>query len=142
MRKLLIVPFLIISFICSGQYEKEWNRVIGKPIRIGDLEVAQNDFEVPMGSEDAKEFCAKLGKGWRLPTKDELLTLFEKRREMGKDYLTGHDVDNSGEPYPFYWSSTADDKGKQWWVNMSDGRQFLQRRPAKGYFLVRAVRLF
>ena len=138
----LILPFLLISFICIGQYEKEWNRVIGKSIRIGDLEVAQNDFEIPMGADDAKEFCAKLGKGWRLPSKDELFTLYEKRGEMGKDSLKGYKMDNSGELYTLYWSSTMDDKGKQWYLDMKDGRQFLQKKPAKWPYCVRAVRLF
>ncbi len=142
MRMFLILPFLLISFICVGQYEKEWNRVIGKSIRIGDLEVAQNDFEIPMGADDAKEFCAKLGKGWRLPSKDELFTLYEKRGEMGKDSLKGYRIDNSGELYTLYWSSTIDDKGKQWYLDMKDGRQFLQKKPAKWPYCVRAVRLF
>ena len=43
----------------------------GKPITIGNLVVAQNDFPNKMNWNDAIKACAALGKGWRLPNKDE-----------------------------------------------------------------------
>ena len=77
MKKLLIIPMLIFCFVSYGQ-TKELNKkltpvnsasIIGKSIKIGSLEVAQNDFPDSMTWDDAKKACAALGSGWRLPTK-------------------------------------------------------------------------
>ena len=56
--------------------------IIGKPIKIGKLEFAQNDFPDQMNFNDAKEACTKLGDGWRLPDKDELNLLFKKKGKI------------------------------------------------------------
>ena len=53
--------------------------IIGKTIKIDDLLVAQNDFPKRMNWNNA---YAKLGKGWRLPTKDELDTLYQNRDKI------------------------------------------------------------
>ena len=139
------IVLLSLIFICSKgscQYEREWNRVIGVTIKVGQLEIAENDFKIPMGANDAKEFCEKLGKGWRLPTKEELNYLYEKKKEIGKYAFEGYKIDDSGERYTFYWTSTVDDKGKQWLIDMNDGQQVLQKKPSKFPGCVRAVRLY
>ena len=68
--------------------------IIGKPIRIGRLEVAQNNFPEYMNWYDAKKACDALGNGWRLPTKEELLDMFNNR-----DKIEGSSIN-------YYWSST------------------------------------
>ncbi len=68
--------------------------IIGKPIKIGNFEVSQNNFPEYMSWYDAKNVCANLGNGWRLPTKDELWTM----------YLNRDKINNSENNY--YWSST------------------------------------
>ena len=75
--------------------------IIGKPIKIGNLLVAQNDFPVSMNWEEAKISCAKLGNGWRLPALFELRFLYQKKVKIGSD-------DNAEE---YYWSSTEDRDG-------------------------------
>lgn len=67
---------------------------IGTSIRFGNLEVAQNDFSKLMTWNEAKQACADLGAGWRLPTKEELNLLYENKAKIGgfSDY--------------YYWSST------------------------------------
>jgi len=56
--------------------------VIGKPIRIGNLEVAQYDFPQQMNYRDADAACQALG-GWRLPTKEEGSMLFKNKAILG-----------------------------------------------------------
>jgi hypothetical protein len=107
--------------------------VIGKPIKIGNLEIAEFDFPDVMTLDEAKAACAKLGKGWRLPTKIELNILYLNRVKIG-----GFADDLA---YPYYWSSTKweGDYGA-WYQNFVYGSQYSQRKIAQNY--VRAVRSF
>jgi hypothetical protein len=107
--------------------------VIGKPIKIGNLEIAEFDFPDVMTLDEAKAACAKLGKGWRLPTKIELNILYLNRAKIG-----GFADDLA---YPYYWSSTKweGDYGA-WYQNFVYGSQYSQRKIAQNY--VRAVRSF
>ena len=41
MKKILLLPLLLVSCFCFSQDAKE---IIGKPIKIGNLLVAENDF--------------------------------------------------------------------------------------------------
>jgi hypothetical protein len=67
--------------------------IIGVPIKIGNLLVAQNDFPELMNWENAKLACRALGKGWRLPTISELNILYTNRNKIG------------GFVSNYYWSS-------------------------------------
>ena len=91
MKKILFLPLLLISCICFAQDAKE---IIGEPIKIGNLLVAQKNFPTEMNWVDAKKACAALGDGWRLPTKSELKTLYIFKDRLG------------GFPDNDYWSST------------------------------------
>jgi len=51
MKKLLILPMLFITIFCFVQNAKE---IIGKPITIGNLVVAQNDFHYTNLTEKGK----------------------------------------------------------------------------------------
>lgn len=64
MKNLLLLLFMFFTIISFSQTSKE---IIGKPIRIGNLLVAENDFPYTMNWDDAKKSCVELGKGWRLP---------------------------------------------------------------------------
>ena len=68
--------------------------IIGKPVMIGNLLIAQNDFPKTMNWVDAGKACSALGKGWRLPTKTELNLLYKNRKRKG------------GFTDNYYWSST------------------------------------
>ena len=76
--------------------------IIGKPIRIGNLDIAQNDFPEEMDWDEAKKACTALGNGWRLPTKDELNLLYLNKGKI------------SGCPSCKYWSSTEYDSSSAW----------------------------
>lgn len=91
MKKLLLLPLLIVTCFCLAQDAK---KIIGKPIKIDNLLVAQKDFPDEMEWDEAKKSCETLGSGWRLPTKAELRILYKNRYKIG------------GFRNTFYWSSS------------------------------------
>ena len=125
MLKLLFLPLLLITFFCFGQDSAS---IIGKPKKVGNLLVAQNDFKRKMNWEDSKAACDKLGKGWRLPTKDEMLFLFENQEK-----IIG--LTESG-----YWSSEEYklNVGFAWQTRIQSGEQYFTAKENNG--LVRAVK--
>ena len=123
MKKLLIIPMLFACYMGMCQAS-----VIGKPIRLQKFEVAQYDFIEEMNWKDAKAACAKLGKGWRLPTKDELNVLYIYKDKIG------------GFASNYYWSSTEDNNDTAWREAFGFGFQGYDGKNYK--YNVRAVRAF
>jgi hypothetical protein len=104
------------------------NEEIITGIKLGNLEVFKNDIGEFSYFEALSE-CAKIGGGWRVPTKEELNQLFENKETIG------HFTDG------FYCSSTkADDEatGCSWGQRFSDGRPNIYSRSHKTF--VRPVR--
>jgi hypothetical protein len=102
--------------------------IIGKPIRIGTIEVTENDFPKQMIWDDAVKACTALGNGWRLPTKYELNLMYLSNDKIG------------GFAGSFYWSSTGYDNASAWGQDVTNG---YQGYPNKGFtYSVRAVRAF
>jgi len=103
-------------------------KIIGEPVRIGKLEVAQNDFPNKMSWKNAKKACEDLGDGWRLPTKDELNLMYINRVAIG------------GFANYYYWSSTEIDNYYACYFNFTNGlaNKFLPHKTNTYY--VRAVR--
>jgi len=123
MKKILIIFFLIIFSSCGADKK----RIIGESYKIGNLEVAQFNFPEKMNWDDANEFCASLGDGWRLPTKVELSNLYRERVKIGA----------SGG---MYWSSTENTEYFIWardFDRMSGGEK---AENIDQLFNVRAVR--
>jgi hypothetical protein len=102
---------------------------IGNPIKIGKLEVAQYDLPHKMNWHDAKKACAKLGKGWSLPSKAELSLLYQNQVKIG------------GFSNSYYWSSTETDIAHAWRHNFGFGMSGYIADKGNEYF-VRAVRVF
>ena len=75
------------------------------------FEVYHEDLEGHYTWHEAKKACAKLGAGWRLPTKEELHEMYEKRDMVG-----------GFTPF-YYWSSTEFDGTSAWKQNFANGRQ-------------------
>ena len=90
------------------------------------FEVYHEDLEGRFAWAEAKEACAKLGTGWRLPTKNELNEMYKKRDVVGgfANYL--------------YWSSTEHDCSSAWLQSFGYGTQYSSSKYSK--FSVRAVR--
>jgi len=125
MKKLLLLPLLIITSFCFGQDSAS---IIGKPKKVGNLFVAQNDFKRKMNWEDSKAACDKLGKGWRLPTKDEMLFLYENQDKI------------LGLEFGGYWSSEEYklDVRFAWQTRIQSGEQYFTAKENNGR--VRAVK--
>ena len=64
---------------------------------------------------DAKSICANLGSGWRLPTKAELLAIYELVNELNSILVISDPIEEA------YWSSTEYDEFCAWYVYMDDG---------------------
>ena len=59
--------FILISSCKKDSSNSLHSTVIGKSIKIGNLEIAENDFPYRMDWATAKKSCSDLGLGWRLP---------------------------------------------------------------------------
>ena len=113
----IIYVLMVIAFVgCTS---------CSKTVIIGELEVMTEDLGT-MTWDDAKESCAELGDGWRLPTKEELNFLYENKDEIG------------GLALNYYWSSSEFDNFFAWNQDLFSGNQSLSRNNLTYY--VRAVR--
>ena len=130
MKKLILIPSLLVACLCFAQDAKQ---IIGKPIKIGNLLVAENDFPKTMNWVDAGKSCSALGKGWRLPTKIELNILYKNRKKIGA-HTTLDALDS-------YWSSTVFNLNFAWGQWFSNGLQSEYFSKSTEYS-VRAVRNF
>ena len=100
--------------------------VIGNPIKIGNLQVAQYDFrKIPW--VDANNSCINLGDGWRLPTIEELKILYQNRESIGNF------------KWDSYWSSTKGNVVIAWRLNFGDGMVY-DRDNTDNTACVRAVK--
>lgn len=75
---------------------------------------------------EAKKTCADLGDGWRLPTRLELLLMYNNQDELG------------GFASNYYWSSTEFDNVRSWIQYFFNGFQSTYNK--NNYTYVRAVR--
>ena len=127
-QTLLLLNFvccLIIISSCENSKPKSIkvsaginNKILGTPIKIDNLEVAQFDFQKIVTWGDAKNICDSLGNDWRMPNKDELNTLF-----LHKDRIGGFNGN-------WYWSSTVNENGDAWmqaFDNKIDGTGFIDK---------------
>jgi hypothetical protein len=135
MKKIFLI-LAIASFIattsCGGESTEETvdsASILGDPIQVGNLLVAQNDFPNQMKRTDAKKACASLGPGWRLPTNDELDIL-----DQNKDKIGGFASDG-------YWSSSGGFGAvTDWHQNFFYGLLIKFIKGKRPRFSVRAVR--
>lgn len=51
-----------------------------------EIELYENTIEMYMTWDEANTYCVNLGNGWRLPTKEELLRLFNHSRNKFGNY--------------------------------------------------------
>lgn len=78
-----------------NKIKKSSTTIIGQTTLVGNLMIAQKDFPEKMKWWDAKTACTALGDGWRLPTKSEMLLLFQNKATINGIYER-----------EYYWSST------------------------------------
>jgi hypothetical protein len=117
------------SMVVGQTYNSD--SIIGVPIRIGNLEVAQFDFPSKLNRDYASEECQALGKGWRLPTITELSELYVNLYKKGI----------GGFSNTTYWSDSFD-QNTDWRLDMSfdDGEVLVDGYSGFMECNVRAVR--
>ena len=109
----------------KAEYVKSQTPTIIKP-EFEAFEVYHEDLECHYTWREAKKACAKSGAGWRLPTKEELHEMYEKRDMVG------------GFASFSYWSSSEYDYNLAWSQNFFNGNQTNDDKFNFGY--VRPVR--
>ena len=95
----------------KAKYKSSQKPTVIKP-EFEAFEVYSKDLEGRFTWAEAKEACAKLGTGWRLPTKEELNEMYKKRDVVG------------GFANNYYWSSTEYANGIAWGQDFDDGNQY------------------
>ena len=93
------------------------------------VHVAEMDFEFQLSWSLARTECSRLGKGWRLPTKEELEVIYKELHIKGK----GNFKDSE------YWSSMEGDLYESWVFDFNQGSAGYNETH-NGSFYVRAVR--
>ena len=87
--------------------------------------------------EAAKQWCAQYGRGWRLPSKDELVVISRKKFDLSPILNANGYTALSG----WCWSSTEYDSDRAWGVRMGD--EDASRSTTSNFnFYVRAVSAF
>ena len=85
------------------------------PITGQKIKIAASDFPKIMTWEEANAACKALGKGWRLPTIDELEVIGKHLGEIGGFCnIDGLYFDKS--EHQEYWSSTKKDSDSDWYA--------------------------
>jgi hypothetical protein len=78
------------------------SQIIGTTYKLDSIEIAQYDLPTEVTWYNAKRECKELGKGWRLPTKDELDKMYNNKDLIGNFVNTN------------YWSSTVHNSDYAW----------------------------
>ena len=100
-----------------------------EPIIIGELQIWPKDLGGQMTWDEATTEVAKLGPGWRLPTREEF------RETLASMYY--HIPNLHGD---YYWSSTEEDYNDAWYFFFTNGNASIINKYLT--FYVRAVRDF
>lgn len=110
MKKIILFVSLILQISCGESINPndplifDKNQVIGTPIIIDYIEIAQNDFPKIMNWDEALEATKKLGEDWRLPTAEELKLMHLKRNEIGG--FEGNYYWSGNSSHDRYWGDT------------------------------------
>ena len=90
--------------------------VIGTPIKIGNIEVSERDLTELNGADlklvNANRLAKQMGKGWRVPTRDELTEMYKNITLLPNLRMNA-----------FYMSSETFGKNAVWVQNFSTGKQ-------------------
>ncbi len=80
---ILVIFLFFIKFTSVSQ-------IIGTTYTLDSIEIAQYDLPTEVTWYNAKRECKELGKGWRLPTKDELEKMYNNKDHIGNFVNTNY----------------------------------------------------
>lgn len=120
-----MIPFGIALLINVTSYSQSL-------IKLGKIEVASKDLSAPGYSsatpfkEDELTYYLEEHPEWRLPTLDELMLMYEKRKELGMqgDWYIGYSMNKGGYTIPVKYSNYdwyKNPLGKTFYVGFYDG---------------------
>jgi hypothetical protein len=124
MKKILIIIGLFTSTFLSAQSSNKTlsnaDKIIGTTTLLNNLEVAEFDFPTKLNWNDSKIACSKLGKGWRLPTVQELELIYNANKKMKMNFKPSDGFDDQ------YWSSELNfSKNSVQIMMMASGLKFI-----------------
>jgi hypothetical protein len=96
--KSIIILTILLFFITFSSV----SQIIGTTYKLDSIEIAEYDLPTEVTWYNAKRECKELGKGWRLPTKDELDKMYDNKDLIGNFVNTN------------YWSSTEYSSDYAW----------------------------
>lgn len=100
MKHYLLILLFSVHLGCTSTPPKDnsdYKRIVGRTVKIHNLEIAQFDFPYKLDWISAKNACQNMGNGWRLPTVDEFDLLIRYNNKL-ENYVTG-----------YYWTSQDDE---------------------------------
>ncbi len=130
MRNFVLVVILSVAGLSSAWAD---SRYVIRGAEVYDSRTKLTWARCSVGQEWKNEHCAgnintytfpaaqKLASGgWRVPSKDELVTLIDLDRKKfpAMDIAAFPDMDAS---HPWYWSSTPNGSAIAWYVDFTDG---------------------
>jgi hypothetical protein len=80
-----------------------------------DCDISSPNEEENLTYSDACDFCKNKGEGWRLPTKEELMKIYNNRLAIEENGSTRF-------KYKDYWSSSKRNNYESYVVNFSTGK--------------------
>ncbi len=101
-----------------------------RTVKIGNLEWQAEVPDRKFTWEQAKEYAASLGEGWRLPTVQELISLWDYDKDCCPAF--------PDTPKTWFWSSSPYGDSYAWYVYFDDGGVGSNLRDGEGS--VRCVR--
>ena len=85
-----------------------------------DIELYPTTIETYMTWEEANDYCTKLQDGWRLPTKEELVYMFDTTPNEFGNYGCW------GERLSIFYSWSLGFKTGNVYLNLSDNKNYLR----------------
>jgi hypothetical protein len=138
MKKIFLLIFIATTFNIAtfAQVKKPISsNVIGDPIRLGNLEIAQHDFGKKMSWKDARNACIALGEGWRLPTREELTFIY------GDNYGNPRNIGDFAKTEK-YWTSTEYAGTDAWYLYFGGKTVYDGFSVKSNTYSVRAIKLY
>lgn len=162
MKKILCcLLLLLVLSSCDGLIRKITPRAEGE-VRVGDIIMVDGEMGVVFAvtsdgqhgkvmsvaeSQDdwygARDWASQLGCGWRLPTVDELLTIYRNKRALNSVLDDGGYTEFGDSSWVDYWScESADDNRYAYTVDIDDSAKSYGNSNKSNDNYVRAVSVF
>jgi hypothetical protein len=114
MKKYCFFIFTVCLFIINKTDANKLTTAFPKPSHSKIYKSSQGQFEVgdkdlgTMNWLDARKACMEVGKGWRLPTKEELNLIYFNKNKMGVFVKDNYWSDDEGYSFDVAWCQNFD----------------------------------